>query len=143
MRRRPRRGRLRRRPNAERIAARENVGGGGAMNNLGDLLETIASNSKADESRDFAGVIQGSLVATLQQADPDLPDLGVKQAPFIVLIGARMPSVLAEVSFLTNSDEARLLSSDDYRDLIADALFEGILRYRHRLHAEARLAQQD
>ena len=130
-------------PNAERIAARENVGGGGAMNNLGDLLETIASNSKADESRDFAGVIQGSLVATLQQADPDLPDLGVKQAPFIVLIGARMPSVLAEVSFLTNSNEARLLSSDDYRDLIADALFEGILRYRHRLHAEARLAQQD
>ena len=128
-------------PNAERIAARENVAGGGAMNNLGDLLETIASNSKANESREFARVIQTSLVAALRQADPELPDLGVKQAPFIVLIGARMPSVLAEVSFLTHSREAELLSSDDYRDRIADALFEGILRYRHRLQAVTRMAQ--
>ncbi len=130
-------------PSAERIAARENVAGGGTMNNLGDLLETIASNSKANESRDFAGAIQNSMVAALRQADPDIPDLGVKQAPFIVLIGARMPSVLAEVSFLTNGREARLLSSDDYRDRIADALFEGILRYRNRLQPVARLAQQD
>ncbi len=130
-------------PNAERIAARENVAGGGTMNNLGDLLETIASNSKANESRDFAGVIQHAMVAALRQADPDVPDLGVKQAPFIVLIGARMPSVLAEVSFLSNSREARLLATDDYRDRIADALFEGILRYRNRLQPVARLAQQD
>ena len=130
-------------PNAERIAARENMAGGGTMNNLEELLETIASNSKADESRAFAGVIQSSMVAALRQVDPDVPDRGVKQAPFIVLIGARMPSVLAEVSFLTNSREARLLSSDDYRDRIADALFEGILRYRQRLHTEPRLAQQD
>ena len=130
-------------PGAERIAARENAGGGGAMNNLGDLLETIASNSKANESREFAGVIQGAMVAALRHADPDIPDLGVKQAPFIVLIGARMPSVLAEVSFLTNGREARLLSTDDYRDRIADALFEGILRYRNRLQPAARLAQQD
>ncbi len=130
-------------PNAERIAARENVAGGGTMNNLGDLLETIASNSKANESRDFAGVIQQAMVAALRQADPDIPDLGVKQAPFIVLIGARMPSVLAEVSFLSNSREARLLSTDDYRDRIADALFEGILRYRNRLQPVARLAQED
>ncbi len=129
-------------PNAERVAARENVGGG-TMNELGDLLETIANNSKANESRDFAGVIQSSLVTALRRADPDLPDLGVKQAPFIVLIGARMPSVLAEVSFLTNSREAELLSRDDYRDRIADALSEGILRYRQHLHAETRLAQQD
>lgn len=130
-------------PGAERIAARENAGGGGAMNNLGDLLETIASNSKANESREFAGVIQDAMVAALRHADPDIPDLGVKQAPFIVLIGARMPSVLAEVSFLTNGREARLLSTDDYRDRIADALFEGILRYRNRLQPAARLAQQD
>lgn len=130
-------------PSAERIAARENVAGGGTMNNLGDLLETIASNSKANESRDFAGVIQNAMMAALRQADPDIPDLGVKQAPFIVLIGARMPSVLAEVSFLSNSREARLLSTDDYRDRIADALFEGILRYRNRLQPVARLAQQD
>ena len=130
-------------PSAERIAARENAGGGGAMNNLGDLLETIASNSKANESREFAGVIQDAMVAALRHADPDIPDLGVKQAPFIVLIGARMPSVLAEVSFLTNGREARLLSTDDYRDRIADALFEGIFRYRNRLQPAARLAQQD
>ncbi len=130
-------------PSTERIAARENVGGGGTMNNLGDLLETIASNSKANESRDFAGVIQHSMVAALRQVDPDIPDLGVKQAPFIVLIGARMPSILAEVSFVTNSREARLLSTEDYRDRIADALFEGILRYRNRLQPVARLAQQD
>lgn len=129
-------------PSAERIAARENASGGGAMNNLGDLLETIASNSKANESRDFAAVIQNAVVTALRRADPDVPDLGVKQAPFIVLIGARMPSVLAEISFLTNSRDAGLLSSDDYRDLIADALFEGVLRYRGKLHAGARLARQ-
>lgn len=129
-------------PSAERIAARENVAGGGAMNNLGDLLETIASNSKANESRDFATVIQNAMVTALRRADPDVPDLGVKQAPFIVLIGARMPSVLAEISFLTNSRDAGLLSSDGYRDLIADALFEGVLRYRGKLHSRARLARQ-
>lgn len=129
-------------PSAERIAARENVAGGGVMNNLGDLLETIASNSKANESRDFAAVIQDAMVTALRRADPDVPDLGVKQAPFIVLIGARMPSVLAEISFLTNSRDAGLLSSDDYRDLIADALFEGVLRYRGKLHAVTRLARQ-
>lgn len=129
-------------PSAERIAARENASGGGAMNNLGDLLETIASNSKANESRDFAAVIQNAVVTALRRADPDVPDLGVKQAPFIVLIGARMPSVLAEISFLTNSRDAGLLSSDDYRGLIADALFEGVLRYRGKLHAGTQLARQ-
>lgn len=130
-------------PAAERIAARENAAGGGTMKNLDTLLRTIAANSKVNESRDFAAAIQRSMVAALRRIDPGLPDLGVKQAPFIVLIGARMPSVLAEISFLTNRQDAALLSDDDYRDRIADALLDGILRYRRSLEPVVQLAQQD
>ena len=130
-------------PEAERIAARENVTGAGTMNDLRTLLQTIAGNSRTDESRAFAGRIQGSLVSRLRRTDPDLPDLGVKQAPFIVLIGARMPSVLSEISFVTNRDDATLLSTEAYRDQIAEALFEGILRYQRSLNPAMRLAQQN
>lgn len=128
---------------AERIAARENVSGSGTMNDLGTLLQTIAGNSKIDESRAFAGWVQGSLAARLHRVDPKIPDLGVKQAPFLVLIGARMPSVLAEVSFVTNRDDATLLSTDNFRAEIAQGLFEGILRYQRSLDPEVRVAERN
>jgi N-acetylmuramoyl-L-alanine amidase len=69
----------------------------------------------------------------LRTYNKDLRDLGVKQAPFVVLIGATMPSVLAEVSFVTNRQEAQLLRGSAYRQRIADALLEGITRYQRAL----------
>ncbi len=130
-------------PEAERVAARENLAAGGKMKDLQNLLEAIAANSKLQESRDFAGTIQRAMVNALREVNGEVRDLGVKQAPFFVLIGARMPSVLAEVSFLSNRREADLLATDAYRDRIADALVEGVLRYRKTLDPVPRATQQD
>lgn len=130
-------------PEAEQIAARENLAAGGTMKDLQNLLETLASNSKIRESREFAGAIQRAMVSQLQAVNADVRDLGVKQAPFFVLIGAHMPSVLAEVSFLTNRREADLLATDAYRDRIANALHDGILRYRKALDRSPRSTQQN
>lgn len=127
-------------PKSEALAARENAGGLATMNHLDGLLQAIASNSKLDESREFAETVQRAMLRTLRSVDPDIPDLGVKQAPFVVLIGARMPSILAEVSFLTNQSDATKLSTDAYRDLIVDALFAGVLQYQRALGAEPVLA---
>ena len=98
-----------------------------------DLVQTIALNNKLDESRDFAEMVQESLHQRLRPVNPNLRDLGVKQAPFVVLIGAQMPSVLAEISFVSNRAEALLLRQDDYRQRIAQALFEAVLRYQRAL----------
>ena len=129
-------------PNGQQLATRENLPGINTMHDLDALLQLIAANSKLNESRVFATTVQHSLLRTLRTADPEMPDLGVKHAPFVVLIGAQMPSILAEVSFVTNPTDATLLSTDAYRDLIVDALFTGILRYRHSLSSAPLLAMQ-
>ncbi len=128
---------------AESLAARENVVGLATMKQLDGLLEAIAANSKLDESRAFAQTVQTAILDTLRRVDPDVPDLGVKQAPFVVLIGARMPSILAEISFLSNEQDAQLLSTETYRDLIADALFEGVMRYQQALGSDGLVAVAD
>lgn len=118
---------------AEELAARENAGSARTMGNLPDIVEAIALNNKIDESRDFASMVQGSMREQLSQGDRAARDLGVKQAPFMVLIGATMPSVLAEVSFLTNRDEATLLRSQTHRQKIAEALLAGVMKYQNSL----------
>jgi N-acetylmuramoyl-L-alanine amidase len=130
-------------PEAESLAARENVVGLATMKQLDGLLEAIAANSKLDESHAFAQTVQTAILDTLRRVDPDVPDLGVKQSPFVVLIGARMPSILAEVSFLSNEQDAELLATESYRDLIADALFEGIMRYQRALGSDGLVAVAD
>ena len=120
-------------PDAESLAARENASSSRTMARLQGLVQTIALNDKLDESREFAEMVQDSLEEQLRPANPTLQDLGVKQAPFIVLIGAKMPSVLTEVSFLSNQAEALLLTEDDYRQRIAQALFNAVLRYQRTL----------
>lgn len=129
-------------PEAERIAARENAGSARTMHALPEIVRAIALNNKIDESRDFAGQVQASLVDRLKRSNGNTRDLGVKQAPFMVLIGAAMPSVLAEISFITNDDESRLLKTADYRQHIAEALLQGILRYQRGLKASVKLAAQ-
>ena len=120
-------------PAAQELALRENATSLGTMGQLEDMLGTIAANNKVNESRNFAELVQSSMVKQLRRADAEIPDLGVKRAPFVVLIGARMPGVLAEISFITNRQDATLLSTEVYRDLITDALLEAILSYRQSL----------
>jgi N-acetylmuramoyl-L-alanine amidase len=126
---------------AEAVAARENATSGQSMRALPDLVKAIALSSKLDESRDFASLVQQALVQKLRPMNSSVRDLGVKQAPFVVLVGASMPSVLAEVSFLTNDRELKLLKGQNYRQRIAEGLFAAVQKYQAAL-ARGRQATQ-
>jgi N-acetylmuramoyl-L-alanine amidase len=118
---------------AERAAARENAASTKGMRHLPDIVQAIALNNKIDESRDFAAIVQSTLYQQLRKTNRTLKNLGVKQAPFMVLVGATMPSVLTEISFMSNRTEALLLKTDRYRQQIAEGLLAGILRYQNSL----------
>ena len=120
-------------PEAEAVAARENAGGARTMRSLPEIVRAIALNNKIDESRDFASMVQNSMYSQMRKSNAELRNLGVKQAPFLVLIGATMPSVLAEISFITNTKDAALLKTDRYRQQIAESLLSGVLRYQQSL----------
>jgi N-acetylmuramoyl-L-alanine amidase len=126
---------------AAAVAARENAASGQAMGALPDLVKAIALNNKLDESRDFATDVQRAMIERLRGTNKLLKDLGVKQAPFVVLIGAAMPSVLAEISFVTNPQEAKLLRSGPYRQRIAEALLGAIRKYQASLQKATTIAQ--
>ncbi len=81
----------------------------------------------------WPSIVQESLVGTLRKTNKDVRSRGVKKAPFVVLIGAAMPSVLAEISFITNQQELQLLKTAAYKDKIAQALYTAVLRYRRSL----------
>ncbi len=112
------------------------------MHKLPDMIKAIALNNKLDESRDLAGMVQESLVARLRRSNKSAINRGVKKAPFVVLIGAEMPSVLAEVSFLTNRQEQSLLKTAAYKQRIAEALHAAVMRYRRSLKGSAAIALQ-
>ena len=118
---------------AAAVAARENTASGQAMGALPDFVKAIALNNKLNESRDFATFVQHAMIQQLKGSNKTVRSLGVKQAPFVVLIGASMPSVLAEVSFVTNPREARFLKASSYRQQIAQALFDAIAEYQSSL----------
>ena len=120
-------------PEAEATAARENSGSAQTMHRLPEIVKAIALNNKMDESRDFAAIVQRAMVRRLATRNKNLRDLGVKQAPFVVLIGAAMPSVLAEISFVTNKQEGALLKTPAYRQQIAEALHDAVVRYQASL----------
>jgi N-acetylmuramoyl-L-alanine amidase len=120
-------------PQAEVVAARENASSVQAMGGLPQLVKAITLNNKLTESRELATLVQSSLMRRLSVQNKAIKDLGVKQAPFVVLIGAQMPSVLAEISFLTNKAEASLLKQDAYRQRIAQALCDAVLKYQSSL----------
>jgi N-acetylmuramoyl-L-alanine amidase len=120
-------------PEAEAIAARENATSAREMHQLPDLIRAISLNNKLDESRDLANMVQEALVSTLRKSNKDVRSRGVKKAPFVVLIGAAMPSVLAEISFLTNRQELQLVKTAAYKEKIAQALHAAVLRYRRSL----------
>ena len=120
-------------PDAEAVAARENATSAQTMGALPSILKAIAANNKRDESRELATILQTGLIRRLRMTNSDVRDLGVKQAPFVVLIGADMPSVLAEISFLTNKADAALLKKESYRQQIAQAICDALVKYRASL----------
>ncbi len=124
------------------VAARENAASGQAMAALPDLVKMIALNNKLDESRELATMVQHAMVERLRGVNKSLKDLGVKQAPFAVLIGAAMPSVLTEVSFITNTQEAKQLRSSPYRQRIAEALANAVRKYQTSLKTVTTVAHQ-
>ncbi len=110
------------------LAARENAAAESSIFDLKDVLEKIALKDKIDESREFATRLQNSLY-TLTKGSAASRNRGVKKAPFVVLIGAEMPSVLAEIGFLTNAKDEALMRKDEHRQKIAEALYKGIASY--------------
>ncbi|MFI5177409.1 MAG: N-acetylmuramoyl-L-alanine amidase [Vicinamibacterales bacterium] len=130
-------------PTAESVAARENASSSQPMGTLPEILKAIAMNNKLAESRELAASVQTALVRKLSAQNKATRDLGVRQAPFVVLIGAQMPSVLAEISFLTNRTEAALLKQSSYRQRIAQALCDGILKYQASLKKVTNVAAKE
>jgi N-acetylmuramoyl-L-alanine amidase len=115
------------------VAARENASSEKSIHELQDLVRQIASQDKAEESREFAARIQRASHALVRTGNRSARNRGVKRAPFVVLIGASMPSVLAEIGFITNpGDEARL-RKPEHRQKIAEALYQGIEEYANTL----------
>jgi N-acetylmuramoyl-L-alanine amidase len=116
-------------PDAMRVAARENAVSTESVHQLSDLVKKIALKDKIDESRELASDVDASLYAGLARGNAGLKDRGVKKAPFVVLIGANMPSILAEISFVTNPDDAAQLETEAYRERVAESLFRGVAKY--------------
>jgi N-acetylmuramoyl-L-alanine amidase len=121
------------RADALEVAARENAVSEKSIHELQDLVKKIALKEKIGESREFAADVQRSLYNGLSVKNPSLRNRGVKKAPFVVLIGANMPSILAEISFVSNPEDAKKLKTNDYRQRIADSLYKGVSRYVNSL----------
>jgi N-acetylmuramoyl-L-alanine amidase len=111
------------------VAARENAVSDKSIHELQDLVKKIALKEKIEESREFAADVQQSLYQGLATKDKTLKNRGTKKAPFIVLIGANMPSILAEISFVSNPADERRLQTPEYRQKIAESLYRGVARY--------------
>jgi len=116
-------------PEALEVAARENAASDKSIHELQDLVKKIALKEKIEESREFAADVQQSLHSGLAVKNAGIRDRGVKKAPFVVLIGANMPSILAEISFISNPGDEKRLRGPEYRQRIAESLYRGISRY--------------
>jgi N-acetylmuramoyl-L-alanine amidase len=129
------------------VATRENALSQSSLRDLQDIIKKIARNEKIEESKELAIDIQDSLSHRLQLVSQEERNRGVKKAPFIVLIGANMPSVLAEISFISNPSDERLLRKGEQRQRVADGLYRGIAAYLDSLNSlsmnKSRLVSED
>jgi len=114
---------------AMEVASRENALSGNGVHDLQDIVKKIANNEKIEESRDLASMIQDSLSKRMENINRGDRNRGVRKAPFVVLIGADMPSVLAEISFLSNPSDEQWLKKPENRQRVADGLYHGIETY--------------
>jgi N-acetylmuramoyl-L-alanine amidase len=116
-------------PEALEVAARENAVSEKSIHELQDLVKKIALKEKIEESREFAGDVQESLYGGLSLNNSGIRNRGIKKAPFIVLIGANMPSILAEISFVSNPTDERKMETSEHRQRIAESLYRGVSKY--------------
>jgi N-acetylmuramoyl-L-alanine amidase len=114
---------------AMRVAALENATSTHNMSEMQDILSELMQNEKINESSQLAEFVQLNMINGLKKQKFRVKDLGVKQAPFYVLIGAEMPAILAEISFITNPEEAKLMKSEKYLQTLAEQIVAGVLSY--------------
>jgi N-acetylmuramoyl-L-alanine amidase len=126
------------------LATRENATSVSSISDLNDMLHRAVLQAKLEESREFAQKIQQALWVNSKRMNSKAHDRGVRQAPFVVLIGATMPSVLAEIGFVSNPHDERLMKRSDQRDKIAEALLRGVTQYANTLsHTQIARASSD
>jgi len=111
------------------VATRENAASDKTVNELPNLVQLIAKNDKVEESRQFAAKVQTSLYSFSARGNTKTRDRGVKKAPFVVLVGAQMPSILCEIGFLSNAKDEAMLKKPEYRQKLAEALYKGLAQY--------------
>jgi len=122
---------------AMEVAARENAVSQEGIHDLEDMVKKIARTEKIDESKEFAEDVQDSLSKRIQKTAKPVRDRGVRKAPFVVLIGADMPSILTEISFLSNPSDEQLLKKPEHRQHIAEGVYQGVASYLQSLNSMA------
>ncbi len=115
------------------LAMRENATDENAISDLNDLLKKAVLQTKLEESREFAQKVLDALTPNAIRMNSNAHDRGIRRAPFVVLIGATMPSILAEIGFVSNPRDERLLKRNDQRERIAEALLKGVTEYANTL----------
>jgi N-acetylmuramoyl-L-alanine amidase len=120
---------------AMEVASRENALSQGSIHELQDLVKKIARNEKLEESRELATDIQDALSKRLQRVSRTLKNRGVRKAPFVVLIGANMPSVLSEISFISNTADEQMLKKPENRQRVAEGLYQGMQSYLENINS--------
>jgi N-acetylmuramoyl-L-alanine amidase len=120
---------------AMEVAARENATAQGGVHELQDLVMKIARTEKIDESKELAEDIQDSLSKRIQKSNKPMKNRGVRKAPFVVLIGADMPSILTEISFLSNPADEQMLKKPEQRQRVAEGLYQGVVSYLESMNS--------
>jgi N-acetylmuramoyl-L-alanine amidase len=121
-----------------RVAAMENATSTKNISDLHSILNDLLKNAKINESSRLAAFVQGALVKNLNLKGYDrIKDKGVKQAPFYVLLGARMPSILVETAFISNREECQRLTNPSYQENLADSIAKGVRTYMQQLSPTA------
>ena len=114
---------------AIRVAAMENATSAKNISDLDSILQDLMQNAKVNESARLASYVQDGMDARLKKRYKNIHNKGIKQAPFYVLLGAEMPSILVETSFISNPRECKRLTSARYQNLICQGIVDGIKRY--------------
>lgn len=120
---------------AMEVAARENASSSDGIHDLEDIVKRIARTEKIDESREFAQDVQDSLAKSVQKSAKLVRNRGVRKAPFVVLIGADMPSILTEISFLSNPADEKMLKQPEHRQRVAEGIYLGVAGYLQSMNS--------
>ncbi|HET97093.1 MAG TPA: N-acetylmuramoyl-L-alanine amidase, partial [Desulfurivibrio alkaliphilus] len=124
---------------AMRTAARENASSARSFSDLQNIVHQLLNNAKLQESVHLANMVHETVVESLRQTyGGRVNDRGIRRAPFVVLIGARMPALLVEVGFISNPEEERLLTDEQYLNQLAASIAEGVRQYATNLNTASR-----